>query len=75
MAAIFLVMVDSFSVWPHVVAFRDTKTSARNVIGHIRHFFLSVGAPTTFWSDYGPQFGAPEFQRFLTDWRITSLTS
>ena len=68
-------MVDNFSGWPHVVAFRDTKTSARDVIGHIRKFFSSVGAPVTFWSDNGPQFGAAEFQRFLTDWGITSLTS
>jgi hypothetical protein len=71
----FLVMVDKFSGWPHVVAFRDKKTTARNVIGHCRSFFSNVGAPVTFWSDNGPQFGAAEFQRFLTDWGITSLTS
>jgi hypothetical protein len=68
----FLVMVDSFSGWPHVVTFRDTKTLARNVIGHIRNFFSSVEAPVTFWYDNGPQFGAAEFQHFS---RITSLTS
>jgi transposase InsO family protein len=66
----FLVMVDSFSGWPHVVAFSDTKTSARAIIGHIRTFFSSVGVPVTFWSDNGPQFGAAEFRRFLTDWGI-----
>ena len=70
----FLVMVDSFSGWPHVVAFRDTKTSARNVIGHIRNFFSSEGAPVTFWPDNEPQIGAAEFQRFLTDLGVTSLT-
>ncbi len=68
-------MVDNFSGWPHVVAFRDTKTSERNVIGHIRNFFSSVGVPVTFRSDNGPQFGAAEFQRFLSDWGITSITS
>ncbi len=71
----FLVIVDSFSGWPHVVAFRDKKTSARAIIGHIRTFFSSVGAPIAFWSDNGPQFGAAEFRRFLADWKITPLTS
>ncbi|XP_045025183.1 uncharacterized protein LOC123469907 [Daphnia magna] len=71
----FLVIVDSFSGWPHVVAFRDIKTSARAIIGHIRTFFSSVGAPVAFWSDNGPQFGAAEFRRFLADWGIIPLTS
>lgn len=71
----FLVIVDSFSGWPHVVAFRDIKTSARTIIGHIRTFFSSVGAPVAFWSDNGPQFGAAEFRRFLADWGIIPLTS
>lgn len=45
-------MVDGFSGWSYVVAFRDTKTSARAIMGHIC-FFLSVGAPVAFCSDNG----------------------
>ena len=71
----FLVMVDSFSGWPHVVAFRDTNTSARKIIEHIRNFFSNVGAPISFWSDNGPQFAAAEFRNFLADWGIIPLTS
>lgn len=71
----FLVMIDSFSGWSHVVAFRDTNTSARKIIEHVRSFFSNVGAPLAFWSDNGPQFGAGEFRVFLTDWNIVPLTS
>lgn len=45
-------MVDGFSGWSYVVAFRDTKISARAIMGHIR-FFLSVGALVAFCSDNG----------------------
>ncbi|KZS16053.1 Uncharacterized protein APZ42_018266 [Daphnia magna] len=71
----FLVLVDSFSVCPHVVAFRDKSTTAQQVVEHTRIFFLNAGAPLTFWSDNGPQFGAAEFRSFLADWGITALTS
>lgn len=71
----FLILVDGFSGWPHVVAFRDTNTTARRVVDHIRNFFSNVGAPLAFWSDNGPQFGASEFRNFLKDWGILALTS
>ena len=61
----FLVMVDSFSDWPHMVAFRDTNTSEREIIEHVRSFFSNVGALLSFWSDNGSQFGAVTFRDFL----------
>ena len=71
----FLVMVDSFGNWPHVVAFPDNKITARSVIDQVRLFFSNVGAPITFWSDNGPQFSAPEFKKFLSVWGVNAATS
>lgn len=71
----FLIMVDQFSGWPHVVPFTNTNTSARQVIDAARQFFSNVGAPVRFWSDNGPQFKAAEFKQFLKDWGIVPGTS
>jgi transposase InsO family protein len=72
----FLVLVDSFSGWTHLVAFRDKSTTARQVVEQERKLFSKVGAhPLTFWSDNGPQFGAAEFRSFQANWGITDLTS
>lgn len=71
----FLVVVDQFSGWPHVVYFPDDKTSARRVIEAARTFFTNVGVPVKFFSDNGPQFASAEFTRFLQDWGITAGSS
>ena len=71
----FLIMVDQFSGWPHVVPFANMNTSARQVIDAARQFFSNVGAPVKFWSDNGPQFKAAEFKQFLKDWQIIPGTS
>ena len=71
----FHVMVDSFSGWPHMIPFPDTKTSARRVIEPTRKFFSNVGAPVLFWSDNGPQFAAAEFNKILSDWGVNAATS
>ena len=47
----FLVLVDQYSGWPHVVAFQDVNTSAKRVISACREFFISVGVPVKYWSD------------------------
>ena len=71
----YLIMVDQFSGWPHVVAYPNINTSAKQVIEAARQFFSNVGAPVKFWSDNGPQFVAAEFKKFLEDWGIIGGTS
>lgn len=59
-------------MWSHSA----TKAQRPNKWSNISEFFFSnAGAPLTFWSDNGPQFGAAEFRSFLADWGITALTS
>jgi len=70
----FLIMVDQFSGWPHVIPFTN-HPSARQVVDAARQFFSNVGAPVRFWSDNGPQFKAAEFKQFLKDWGIVPGTS
>jgi hypothetical protein len=50
-------MVDLFSSLSHVVAFRDTKTTTRNVICHVRYFFSRVRTLVIYLSINGPQAG------------------
>jgi len=71
----FLVLVDQYSGWPHVVAFSDSNTSAKRVITAVREFFISVGVPVKFWSDNGPQFASAEFKQFLQEWGVSAGTS
>ena len=71
----FLVIVDSYSGWLHVVAFPDKNTTARRIIDTVRLMFSNVGAPVTFWSDNGPQFASAEFKTYLTDWGVNAVTS
>lgn len=39
----FLVIVDQYSSWPHVVVFPDKKTSTRRLIDAFRQFFMDIG--------------------------------
>ena len=71
----FLVLVDQFSGWPHVVRFPNKSTSAKTVIDAMRDFFMSVGAPVRFWSDNGAQFASDECAQFLRKWGISHGTS
>lgn len=71
----FLVLVDQYSGWPHVVVFKDEKTTARRVIDAVRAFFISVGVAVKFWSDNGPQFASAEFAQFLREWGVSAGTS
>lgn len=68
----FLVIVDQFSGWPHVVNFPDNHTSARRIVDAVRTFFTSVGVPIKFFADNGPPFSSAEFRTFLQDWGVTA---
>lgn len=50
----FLIQVDAFSGWPHVVYFSDAHISAKKVINAARELFINVGVPVKNWSDGGP---------------------
>ncbi len=71
----FLVFVDSFSGWPHVVMFQDKRTNAHRLINATRDFFLSTGGvPIRLWTDNQP-FQATEFQDFLEKFGVTWSSS
>ena len=66
----FLVIVDHFSSWPHVVVFPNKNTTASRLIDAFRDFFVDIGgAPVKLWTDNSP-FQAAEFQIFLREWNI-----
>ncbi|XP_032784417.2 uncharacterized protein K02A2.6 [Daphnia magna] len=67
----FLIQVDAFSGWPHVVYFPDAHISAKKVINAVRELFINVGVPVKYWSDGGPQFPAAEFKQFLKEWGVS----
>jgi hypothetical protein len=71
----FLVLVDQFSGWPHVVRFPNKNTSAKKIVDALREFFICVGAPVKFWSDNGGQFAGDECVQFLLKWGIAFGTS
>ena len=67
----FLVIVDHFSSWLHVVVFPNKNTTASRLIDAFRDFFVDIGgAPVKLWTDNSP-FQAAEFQLFLREWNIT----
>ena len=59
----FLIVVDSHSKWPEVVAMK--KTTAEATISELRRLFSCYGLPEQVVSDNGPQFVSEEFQAFL----------
>ena len=63
----FLIQVDSFSGWPHVVYFPDAHITSKKVINAARELFINVGVPIKYWSDGGPQFPSAEFKQFLKE--------
>jgi transposase InsO family protein len=67
----FLIQVDAFSGWPHVVYFPVAHISAKKVINAARELFINVGVPVKYWSDGGPQFPSAVFKQFLKEWGVT----
>ena len=58
----FLVVVDSYSKWPEVIATKSTTSLA--TINMLRSLFATHGIPDRIVSDNGPQFCSEEFQKF-----------
>ncbi|KAK3542197.1 hypothetical protein QTP86_017593 [Hemibagrus guttatus] len=61
----FLVVIDVHSKWIEVL---PTKlTTAEKTANLLRNLFASYGLPKVLVSDNGPQFTAPEFEKFLKE--------
>nr|XP_020456172.1 uncharacterized protein K02A2.6-like [Monopterus albus] len=59
----FLVAVDAHSKWPEVCIMRSTTTE--KTVERLGEMFSRFGFPEQLVSDNGPQFTAPEFEKFL----------
>jgi hypothetical protein len=71
----FLIQVDSFSGWPHVVFFPDAHITSKKVINAARELFIYVVVPLKYLSDGGPQFPSVEFKQFLEEWGVSLAVS
>ena len=65
----YLVVVDRFSSWPHVVSCKSAHGSKGLVIA-LRHYFATFGIAEELASDGGPEFMAGETQQFLRNWGV-----
>ena len=59
----FLVLIDSHSKWPEVVAMKNTTTSA--TVNVLIEIFARFGIPIQLVSDNGPQLTSQEFEDFM----------
>ena len=68
----YLVVVDRFSGWPHVMRARysDEAAGARGLIRCLRIVFATFGVPEELGSDGGPEFTADETEAFLERWGV-----
>ena len=69
----FLIVIDSFSKWPEVIAMKST--TAKKTIDELRCLFSRWGIPEQIVSDNSPQFKCDEFKQFLSENGITHLTT
>ena len=65
----FLIYVDKLSGFPIVAEWRHDPT-ANQVAYACREFFATLGVPTKFRSDGGPQFSSSSFAKFLKRWGV-----
>ena len=68
----FLVVVDRFSGWPHLMRAAGSE-EARGSLGLIRclkFMFATFGIPEEMSSDGGPEFAAAETESFLMKWGV-----
>ena len=68
----FLVIVDRFTGWPHVVRakFSTEAAGSRGLIRCLRQVFATFGAPDELSSDGGPEFTAADTEAFLKQWGV-----
>ncbi|XP_022777921.1 uncharacterized protein K02A2.6-like [Stylophora pistillata] len=63
LGTMFLIVVDSHSKWPEVIAM--TTTNAARTIEELRKLFATNGLPEQLVSHNGPQFTSDEFRTFM----------
>ena len=63
----YLVVVDRFSGWPHLVA---SLSGAKGFIKALINYFASFGAPEEISTDGGPEFVAKETTALLRRWGV-----
>ena len=68
----FLVVVDRFSGWPHVLRakFSHEAAGAKGLIRCLRQVFATFGVADELSSDGGPEFTAGEVDTFLDHWNV-----
>ena len=68
----FLVVVDRFSGWPHLMRATgsDEALGANGLIRCLKFIFATFGIPEEVSSDGGPEFVAAETQAFLGKWGV-----
>ncbi|UYV67073.1 hypothetical protein LAZ67_4003825 [Cordylochernes scorpioides] len=69
----FLIIVDSYSKWPEVIAMNSTTT--QNTIKVLREIFSRYGIPEQVVTDNGPQFVSNEMKFFFKSNGIQHLKS
>ena len=71
---VYLLIVDMFSKYPKVHPLPGS-TSCETIIQKFKDTFSLFNAPTTLYTDNGPQFSAPLFSTFATEWEFNHKTS
>ena len=69
----FLVTVDAFSKWPHVVPMASTTVS--KTISALEQMFSLYGIPGHVVTDNGPQFASGDFAVFLNSQGVCHMRS
>ena len=69
----FLIIVDQFSMFPHIFELGKTATT-RQVVDRILLFISTYSSPVVIYSDGGPQF-RDEFDVFCKEWDISHIKS
>lgn len=70
-----LVCIDAHSKYPYTAILEQGRTTAKDTVAVLEHFFLTEGTPLTIVTDNGPQFTANKFEQFCTTHGIKHITS
>ena len=70
----YLILVDCFTNWPHIIPMGHNTTAA-HLVNVLRKSFCRTAIPEIVWSDGGPQFTSKRFQDFSKQWGFTHQTS
>ena len=68
----YLVTVDRFSGWPHIMRakYSDEAAGSRGLIKNLKFVFATFGVPDELSSDGGPEFVADDTKAFFRHWGV-----